>query len=130
TLGDLELERRRRRGLALEILRRDRTAHVSSLPRRRETTLRGERSVGAGPRRTCKDRPMTTLRKPHLFAAAVTMVLAGFWAAPAFADTLGPWTPELGLSKKPIAVVAVIVVVIVAVIAFFVVRRNRQRSSV
>jgi hypothetical protein len=70
---------------------------------------------------------MTTPRKPQLLVAALTMAVVGLWASPAFAATVGPYVPEVGLSaKKTVAViVAVVAVVIVVAVGFWLVRRNR-----
>jgi hypothetical protein len=68
---------------------------------------------------------MTSIRKSHLLAAALTMAVVGLWASPAFADSLSP-TTVAAVSKKAIAGVVVVVVIVAAIVAFLVVRRNQR----
>jgi hypothetical protein len=72
---------------------------------------------------------MTTLRKSHLLAAALTtsltMAVVGLWASPAFASSFEP-TSVAAISKKVIAGVVLVVVIVAAVVAFLVVRRNQR----
>jgi hypothetical protein len=72
---------------------------------------------------------MTTPRTPQLLAAALTMAVVGLWASPAFAATVGPYVPEVGLSAKKTAAVIVAVVVVLIVVAAIVWLARRNRTA-
>jgi hypothetical protein len=69
---------------------------------------------------------MTMLRRVPLMAAIAAVIAIGWSAVPAYAATTAAITPEVAISKKPIAVVGLIIVVLIgAGVAFWYTRRDK-----